>query len=171
MLFVAVVIPEACRVFDRVLMKIRWAVILSPIFFHPWPPITLTIITTPLTPLCMLLLLSSTSGRLHSAFVRLLFLSSSGNWPLLCSFRSSACVTWPWPVPLPPRGFRWKGRPDPVSHNNVAQNKICTLDSMQMERGPEKLFRLNSLRRKKYLRRKFLLKYRLHCPEHLDTPA
>jgi len=55
-----------------------------------------------------------------------------------------------------------KRRPAPVRHNNVAQNKICTLDSMQMERGPVKLFRLNSWRRKKYLRKKFLLKYRLH---------
>ncbi len=41
----------------------------------------------------------STSGRLHSEFVRLLFL------PLFCSFRSSACATRPWTLPLPSHGF------------------------------------------------------------------
>ncbi len=44
--------------------------------------------------------IDSTSGCLHSEFV----IDSSGNWPLFCSFRSSVSATWPWPVPLPPRG-------------------------------------------------------------------
>jgi hypothetical protein len=37
--------------------------------------------------------IASTSGRLHSDFAPSIFTSSLGNWPLFCSFRSSACAT------------------------------------------------------------------------------
>ncbi len=47
---------------------------------------------------------ASTSRRLHGEFVRLLFLQAHRETDrFFCSFRISACATWPWPVPLPPR--------------------------------------------------------------------
>ncbi len=56
--------------------------------------------------LCLLLLV-----RLGGYIVNLeicqtfILTGSSGNWPLFCSFRSSACATWSCPVPLPPSRF------------------------------------------------------------------
>jgi hypothetical protein len=45
------------------------------------------------------------SGCLHSEFVWLLFWQVHRETDrFFCSFRSSACAIWPWPVPLPPRG-------------------------------------------------------------------
>jgi hypothetical protein len=48
----------------------------------------------------------STSGRLHSEFVRLLFLQAHRETDrFFCNFRSSTSVNRPLPVPLPPSGF------------------------------------------------------------------
>jgi hypothetical protein len=50
--------------------------------------------------------IASTSGRLHSEFVRLLFFQDHRETDrFFFSFRSSASATWSWPVPPPPRGF------------------------------------------------------------------
>jgi hypothetical protein len=50
--------------------------------------------------------ITSTSGRLHSEFIRLLFLQT--HWEtdrFFCSFRSSACVIYQWRIlPLSTRG-------------------------------------------------------------------
>ena len=47
----------------------------------------------------------STSERLHSEFVILLFLQALRETDgFFCILRSSACTTSPWTVPLPPRG-------------------------------------------------------------------
>jgi hypothetical protein len=49
--------------------------------------------------------IASTSGRLHSEFVRLLFLQAHRETDrFFCNFRSSACAIYQWSVPLPPRG-------------------------------------------------------------------
>jgi hypothetical protein len=48
----------------------------------------------------------STSGRLHSEFVRLLFLQTHRETDrFFCNFRSSACVNRLWSFPLPPCDF------------------------------------------------------------------
>jgi hypothetical protein len=50
--------------------------------------------------------IDSTSGRLHSEFVRLLFLQAHRETDrFFCSFRSSACANTTWNVPLPPHGI------------------------------------------------------------------
>ncbi len=72
--------------------------------------IDLIMIITHLTPshLCLLLFV-----RLGGYIVNLWdFYSyySPGNWPIFCSFSSSACSIWPWPVPLPPHGFHFTGQ-------------------------------------------------------------
>jgi hypothetical protein len=54
--------------------------------------------------------IASTSGRLHSEFVRLLFLQVHRETDhFFYSFRSSASTTYlgSWPVPLPSLGFRF----------------------------------------------------------------
>jgi hypothetical protein len=49
---------------------------------------------------------ASTSGRLHSEFVRLLFLQVHRETDrFFYSFRSSVSAIYQWSVPLPPRGF------------------------------------------------------------------
>ncbi len=48
----------------------------------------------------------STSGRLHSEFVRLLFLQVHRETDrFFCSFRSTVCVIFQWTLPLPPHGI------------------------------------------------------------------
>ncbi len=49
----------------------------------------------------------STSGRLHSEFIRILFLQvHQGNWPLFCSFRSSvSAIKYGSILPLSSHGF------------------------------------------------------------------
>jgi len=50
--------------------------------------------------------IASTSGRLHSGFIRLLFLQAHRETDrFFCSFRSSACAIYTWILPLPSRGF------------------------------------------------------------------
>ncbi len=64
--------------------------------------------------------LSSTSGRLHSEFIRLLLLQDHRETDrFFRGFRSSASGTKPWTIPLPPRGVL--GPPESKSRQHPRQ--------------------------------------------------
>ncbi len=78
----------------------------------------------------------STSGRLHSEFVRLLFLQDHRETDrFFCSFRSSAGATWSWPVPLPPRRVLWywwgtyhfKNTYSPITLANISSINLVSI--------------------------------------------
>jgi hypothetical protein len=74
------------------------------------PPITVSFVSD----------ISSTSGRLHSEFIRLSLLQTHRETNrFFFRFRSSTCVTQPWTIPLPPCGVL--GHPENKSHQHPQQ--------------------------------------------------